>query len=160
MQPPRPFVLGAEFAGTVATAPPGSTYKPGDRVFGYAQGAYGERVVVESAHVLPLPDVLSFDQGAGACCLCLVSHARLVGCLWCTAWRTVVIMSDLYPYLCRIGLYLTYPTSYEALVGRGKLRAGTQTHDPAAILDLLLSYVIFTTQASGFSFWPQQEAWA
>jgi NADPH:quinone reductase-like Zn-dependent oxidoreductase len=85
-QPPRPFVLGAEFAGTVVTAPPGSTYKPGDRVFGYTQGAYGERAVAESAHVLPLPDVLSFDQGAGLC--------------------------------------ITYPTSYEALVGRGKLRAG------------------------------------
>jgi len=85
-QPPRPFVLGAEFAGIVAAAPPESTYGPGDRVFGYCQGAYGERVVVKPAQVLPLPDNLSFDQGAG--------------------------------------LYITYPTSYEALVGRGKLRAG------------------------------------
>ncbi|KAH9055015.1 alcohol dehydrogenase [Lactarius vividus] len=85
-QPPRPFVLGAEFAGTVATAPPGSPYKPGDRVFGCCQGAYGERVVAKPVDVLPLPDTLSFDQGAG--------------------------------------LFITYPTSYEALVGRGKLRAG------------------------------------
>ncbi|KAH8991185.1 NAD-P-binding protein [Lactarius akahatsu] len=85
-QPPRPFVLGAEFAGTVATAPPGSPYKPGDRVFGCCQGAFGERVVAKPVDVLPLPDTLSFDQGAG--------------------------------------LFVTYPTSYEALVGRGKLRAG------------------------------------
>ncbi|KAF8268477.1 NAD-P-binding protein [Lactarius quietus] len=85
-QPPRPFVLGAEFAGTVAVAPVGSSFKPGDRVFGYTQGAYGEQVIAKPVHVLPLPDALSFDQGAG--------------------------------------LFATYPTSYEALVGRGKLRAG------------------------------------
>lgn len=85
-QPPRPFVLGAEFAGTVAAAPPGSPYKPGDRVFGSSQGTFGERVVAKPINVLPLPDALSFDQGAG--------------------------------------LFITYPTSYEALVGRGKLRAG------------------------------------
>ncbi|KAH9998909.1 chaperonin 10-like protein, partial [Russula vinacea] len=77
-QPPRPFVLGAEFAGTVAAAPSGSPYKPGDRVFGAAQGAFGERVAAEPDYVLPLPDVLSFDQGAG--------------------------------------IFMTYPTSYEALV--------------------------------------------
>jgi NADPH:quinone reductase len=64
-QPPRPFVLGAEFAGIVAVAPPGSPYKPGDRVFGSAQGAFGERVVASPANVLPLPNTLSFDQGAG-----------------------------------------------------------------------------------------------
>jgi NADPH:quinone reductase len=64
-QPPRPFVLGAEFAGIVAVAPPGSPYKAGDRVFGSAQGAFGERVVANPANVLPLPNTLSFDQGAG-----------------------------------------------------------------------------------------------
>ncbi|KAF8486301.1 NAD-P-binding protein [Russula ochroleuca] len=85
-QPPRPFVLGAEFAGTVAAAPPGSPYKPGDRVFGAAQGAYGERVVAQRDYVLHLLDVLSFDQGAG--------------------------------------IFMTYPTSYEALVGRAKLQTG------------------------------------
>ena len=59
-------MLGAEFAGTVAAAPPGSPYKRGDRVLGSAQGAYGERVVAKPVDVLPLPDTLSFDQGAGA----------------------------------------------------------------------------------------------
>ena len=44
------------------------------------------------------------------------------GTLWDTVWRTGVIMSASYPYVCFIGLYITYPTSYEALVGRGKLR--------------------------------------
>ena len=66
-QPPRPFVLGAEFAGTVAAAPPRSLYKPGDRVFGVAQGAFGERITAKPHQVQPLPDALSFDQGACTC---------------------------------------------------------------------------------------------
>ncbi|KAH9981893.1 NAD-P-binding protein [Russula compacta] len=85
-QPPRPFILGTEFAGTVAAAPAGSPFKPGDRVFGSAQGSLAERVLAKPELVLPLPDALSFDQGAG--------------------------------------LYVTYPTSYEALVGRAKLQPG------------------------------------
>ena len=76
-QPPRPFVLGAEFAGTVAVAPLGSSYKPGDRVFGYTQGAYGEQVIAKPVHVLPLLDALSFDQGAGASCSFTVYHALI-----------------------------------------------------------------------------------
>ena len=71
-------MLGAEFAGVVVTAPPGCPHKPGDRVFGHCQGAYGERVVAKAEHVLPLPDVLSFDEGAGASCLYHVSR----GCWW------------------------------------------------------------------------------
>jgi NADPH:quinone reductase-like Zn-dependent oxidoreductase len=58
-------VLGAEFAGTVAAAPSGSPHKPGDRVFGFAQGSFGERVAAKPGDVMPLPDALSFDQGAG-----------------------------------------------------------------------------------------------
>ncbi|KAI0319128.1 alcohol dehydrogenase [Amylostereum chailletii] len=88
-KPPFPFVLGSEFAGTIArdaVVPPGSPFAPGDRVFGSAQGTLGERVVANLANVLPLPDTLSFDQGAG--------------------------------------LYVTWPTSYEALVGRAKLKPG------------------------------------
>ncbi|KAI0306202.1 chaperonin 10-like protein [Multifurca ochricompacta] len=72
-------------AGTVVTAPPGSPYKPGDRVFGSSQGGHAERVVANPIDVLPLPDTLSFDEGAG--------------------------------------LFITYPTSYEALVGRANLQA-------------------------------------
>jgi len=64
-------VLGAEFSGTVAAAPQGSLYKPGDRVFGVAQGAYGERIVAKPHQVQPLPDALSFDQGAGTYQKCL-----------------------------------------------------------------------------------------
>src|SRR5712672_3179833 len=66
-QPPHPFVLGSEFAGTIVAVPQESSYKPGDRVFGVAQGAYGERIVAKPHQVQPLPDALSFDQGASMC---------------------------------------------------------------------------------------------
>jgi NADPH2:quinone reductase len=76
-QPPRPFILGTEFAGTVAVAPAGSPFKRGDRVFGSAQGSLAERVVSKPELVLPLPDTLSFDQGAGMF-LILFHSGRLV----------------------------------------------------------------------------------
>ena len=60
-------MLGAEFAGTVAATPQGCPYGPGDRVFGVSQGAYGERIIAKPDQVQPLPDELSFDQGAGMC---------------------------------------------------------------------------------------------
>jgi len=78
-QPPRPFILGTEFAGTVAAAPPGSPFKRGDRVFGSAQGSLAERVVAKSDLVLPLPDTLSFDQGAGMFRVPILHYGRLVG---------------------------------------------------------------------------------
>ncbi|KAJ8489094.1 hypothetical protein ONZ45_g13714 [Pleurotus djamor] len=88
-QPPLPFVLGSEFAGRIAPnspIPKGSKFKPGDRVFGSTQGTYAERAVVKLERILPLPDALSFDQGAG--------------------------------------LFVTWPTSYEALVGRAEVKPG------------------------------------
>ena len=42
-QPPRPFVLGSELAGRIAEGSPipeGCPFRPGDRVFGAAQGAF------------------------------------------------------------------------------------------------------------------------
>jgi NADPH:quinone reductase-like Zn-dependent oxidoreductase len=77
-QPPRPFILGTEFAGTVAAAPAGSPFKRGDRVFGSAQGSLAERVVAKSDLVLPLPDTLSFDQGAGMFRVPILHCERLV----------------------------------------------------------------------------------
>jgi NADPH:quinone reductase len=76
--PPGPFILGTEFAGTVAAAPAGSPFKRGDRVFGSAQGSLAERVVAKSDLVLPLPDTLSFDQGAGMFRVPILYCGRLV----------------------------------------------------------------------------------
>ncbi|KAH9894889.1 alcohol dehydrogenase [Cubamyces lactineus] len=89
VQPPRPFVLGNEFAGKISAdspIPDGCPFRPGDRVFGGGQGAYGEKVAVPWQNLVPLPDNMTYDQGAG--------------------------------------LYITWPTSYEALVGRAELKAG------------------------------------
>lgn len=41
-----PFVLGLEFAGVVVSAPPESSWKPGDRVFGDHSGSYAEYLTV------------------------------------------------------------------------------------------------------------------
>lgn len=67
-QPELPFTLGSEFAGVVSQDSPtplGCSFKPGDRVFGYTQGAYADRVLVDPGQLLPLPKNLTFDQGAG-----------------------------------------------------------------------------------------------
>ncbi|KAJ2925132.1 hypothetical protein H1R20_g11980, partial [Candolleomyces eurysporus] len=88
-KPPLPFVLGTEFAGRISSKhpiPEGCPFKPGQRVFGAAQGAFADVVSAEWAKLIPLPDNISFDQGAG--------------------------------------LFVTWPTSYEALVGRAELKKG------------------------------------
>ncbi|TBU39092.1 alcohol dehydrogenase [Dichomitus squalens] len=88
-QPPRPFVLGSELSGRISSnspIPDGCPFRAGDRVFGAAQGAFGEKVAVAWQSLVPLPDNMTYDQGAG--------------------------------------LYVTWPTSYEALVGRAELKAG------------------------------------
>ncbi|KAH9485385.1 Quinone oxidoreductase-like protein 2-like protein [Psilocybe cubensis] len=88
-KPPLPFILGAEFAGKISQdspIPKGCNLKRGQRVFGSAQGCYADKVAVPHWNVIPLPDNISFDQGAG--------------------------------------LFITWPTSYEALVGRAELKKG------------------------------------
>ncbi|KAG9295788.1 hypothetical protein G9A89_009017 [Geosiphon pyriformis] len=92
IKPPFPFIPGVEFAGTVLKAhsdTPTSElhhFKPGDRVFGTANGTFSERVSTPSSSLLPIPAAMSFEEAAG--------------------------------------LYITYPTSYAALVLRANLRKG------------------------------------
>ena len=62
------YVLGSEFAGRIAKdspIPKGCPFKPGDRVFGSGQGAYGERVATTWKLLVPLPDNMTYEQGAG-----------------------------------------------------------------------------------------------
>jgi len=66
--PPLPFVLGTEFAGKVSRdspIPEGCPFKPGDRVFGAAQGSFADKVAADWEKILSLPDALDYDQGAG-----------------------------------------------------------------------------------------------
>ena len=64
--PRPPCVLGYEVAGTIETVGEGvSEHAAGDRVFaGCRFGGQAELVTVPSAQALPLPERLSFEQGA------------------------------------------------------------------------------------------------
>ncbi|KAL7281102.1 hypothetical protein ACG7TL_004409 [Trametes sanguinea] len=82
VQPPRPFVLGNEFAGKISAdspIPDGCPFRPGDRVFGGGQGAYAEKVAVPWQNLVPLPDNMSYDQGAGGVGIAAVQLAKALG---------------------------------------------------------------------------------
>ena len=68
--PPPPGaspLLGLECAGRVAERGPGvARFDVGDRVMALLPGGgYAEEVVVHAGSVIPLPDALSFEEGAG-----------------------------------------------------------------------------------------------
>lgn len=65
LKPEPPFQLGVDFAGVVREAPADSALAPGDRVacvLPYGGGA--EVVAVDPDVVFPLPDSITFEQGA------------------------------------------------------------------------------------------------
>jgi NADPH2:quinone reductase len=65
LKPPIPFTLGVDFAGVIRSAPEGTGFAPGDRVACVgASGGATEVVGLGPDSVFPLPDNLSFVQGA------------------------------------------------------------------------------------------------
>ncbi len=73
-----PFVMGMESAGVVVRC--GSDvaeFSEGQRVFGRARGSHAQAVLFDADHLMPLPDQLSFVEGA----------AIPVG--WLTAWHAL-----------------------------------------------------------------------
>ncbi|KAK0529090.1 hypothetical protein OC834_000453 [Tilletia horrida] len=67
VKPPHPFVPGAELAGIISAnspIPPGCPYEPGTRVFGAAQGSYGERVKVDWQQLVEVPEGMSLEEAA------------------------------------------------------------------------------------------------
>lgn len=75
---PLPFIMGMEAAGDVLQVGANvDGVSVGDRVFGRARGAHAEKVCIHKDHVLPLPDSLSYAEGA----------AIPVG--WQTAWHAL-----------------------------------------------------------------------
>jgi NADPH:quinone reductase len=62
-----PFVVGAEIAGVVRSAPDGSHVGPGDRVVGLTMigGGMAEIAVLDPQRLFRLPDNVSFEAGAG-----------------------------------------------------------------------------------------------
>lgn len=71
-----PFIPGFEGAGTVEAIGEGVTEaKVGDRVIYTGQpGAYAEQQVVQADSLLPLPDALTFEQGAAIPLQGLTAH--------------------------------------------------------------------------------------
>ncbi len=66
-RPDPPFVLGAEIAGVVRSAPADAPVKAGDRVVGLTMltGGMAEVAVLAPDRVFKLPDNVSFTAGAG-----------------------------------------------------------------------------------------------
>ncbi len=66
-KPDPPFVLGAEIAGVVRSAPDDAQVRPGDRVAGLTMltGGMAEVAVLAPDRVFKLPDNVSFTAGAG-----------------------------------------------------------------------------------------------
>lgn len=66
-RPEPPFVLGAEIAGLVRSAPENAHVGPGDRVVGLTMltGGMAEVAVLSPDRVFKLPDSVSFEAGAG-----------------------------------------------------------------------------------------------
>lgn len=67
MQPPLPYTMGSEVSGTIRELGDDVTgLTVGDRVVGVAgTGAYAEVMAVPAANVLPLPETVSLQSGAG-----------------------------------------------------------------------------------------------
>src|SRR6201996_9654221 len=66
-RPKPPFVLGAEIAGVVRSAPDDAHVQAGDRVVGLTMltGGMAEVAVLTADRVFKLPDNVSFEAGAG-----------------------------------------------------------------------------------------------
>src|SRR4051794_31149723 len=66
-RPDPPFVLGAEIAGVVRSAPDDAQVRPGDRVVGLTMltGGMAEVALLAPDRVFKLPDNVSFESGAG-----------------------------------------------------------------------------------------------
>lgn len=65
LKPEPPFQLGVDFAGVVRSAPESSGFSVGDRVacvLPYGGGA--DVVAIDPGSVFPLPDSMTFEQGA------------------------------------------------------------------------------------------------
>jgi len=77
-QPPFPFILGAEFAGTILQAPSSSGFKPGDKVFGSTQGSYAEKTIAQLPTLHHIPKGWSFKEAAGLSVTAPTSYAALV----------------------------------------------------------------------------------
>jgi len=60
-----PLTLGQDIAGEVAAAAEGeNSFRVGERVFGFASGAYAEYASAEAKNLARIPDVMTFEAAA------------------------------------------------------------------------------------------------
>jgi len=77
LKPELPFTLGVDFAGTVVES--GNGFAAGQRVAGVLpHGGAAERVACPAMFTFPLPDSLSYDEGAALPMNYLTAHFALV----------------------------------------------------------------------------------
>lgn len=134
-------VLGAELAGKIAAdspIPAGCPFKPGDRVFGEAQGAYADKVAANWRYLHALPPSITFEQGAGT---------------WSRFYDAERPPSEITP-----GLQVAWSTSYEGLVGRAELKAGKCVTPSQFVRSVRLKNGCIS-QANGFSLQHPQVVW-
>jgi NADPH:quinone reductase len=76
--PDLPFVPGSEVAGLVRSAPAGSGFAEGDRVAAFTVlGGFAEVVEVDPTMAFPLPDAVTYEQGAALPMNYLTCHFAL-----------------------------------------------------------------------------------
>ena len=88
-KPALPYIPGTDLGGTIeAVGPDVTRWKRGDRVYAYGtapgSGAYAELAVCDAAQVHPLPERVSFAQGAA------------LGVPYATAWRALFIRANVH----------------------------------------------------------------
>lgn len=92
-KPELPFTPGFDGAGVVETVGPGAGLTPGDRVYVAFSpgGAYAEKILVDEARAHPLPENLSFQQGAAIGVAYATAHRALFHRAGARAGETVLI---------------------------------------------------------------------
>jgi NADPH:quinone reductase len=94
VQPNLPDVPGVEAAGEIDSVGAGvSNLKPGTRVAGIGNKTYAEYTVIPASQVIPLPDSLSFDDGAAFPIQVLTAWHMLHTCHQTTPGQTVLVHS-------------------------------------------------------------------
>lgn len=91
---PPPFVTGGELAGVVEAVGEGvSRFKPGDRIIATPiGGAFAEKCVFDQKICFPLPDSMSFEQGAGFSITYATSYHALRQSTQLKAGETVLVL--------------------------------------------------------------------
>ena len=119
--PKPPCVVGYEVAGTIAAVGPGvDGVSPGDRVMAGVQfGGHAEQVVAKAADVVPLPDELSFEEGAA------------IPVNYSTAWAGLIRYGNLQP-----GERRNYLTAVRSILRMPRFNLVKQMSQSKAVIGL------------------------